>query len=208
MRDVCLRLAAVACCVWIAAVAVAAPSASAQPASPESGAVLYEADWAAYGVPPSLRRPSTTWRVENDALVGTGPWLVAMPTLPSVWDYVIETQLQRLGGPDGAFGIVLWELARDRYAVEFVDDEVQLVQYRGGLAGGILPFVVHARAAFDPGGELHRYHARVLGNEFAVLADDSLILSAEIPARTAAVAPPRLYAQTELRIRSFRIVAL
>jgi len=128
--------------------------------------------------------------------------------LPPTQDYVVETEIQRLGQPGGSFGIVLWEPWYDRYVVHFANGEAALVDNRGGIGGGIVPQIELARTPFDPGNELHLYRGEVQGNDLRLFVDGTLVLSATLGGRTTAFAPPGVYANTELLIRSFRILAL
>jgi hypothetical protein len=173
---------------------------------PDAGTVLFEADWSDLGSHVSLHS-RTGWQVINDSLVGTGS-MRPLQTHPPPQDYFVEAAIQRVGQPDGVFELILWEPWYDRYVAHFENGEVVLIDYRGGITGATVPQIELTRAPFDPGDALHVYRGEVQRNDLRLFVDGTLVVSQSFRGRNSSFAAPGVYSNTELRIHSFRMVAL
>jgi len=175
------------------------------PSPPEAGTMIFQANWsdsASYLVLYPLNR----WRLVGDSLVGSGKMQPILNPPPPPQDYAVEAEVQHVGQTPGVFELILWEPWYDRYVAHFESGEAILVDYRGGITR--VPQIELARVPFDPGDGLHLYRGEVQGNDLRLVVDGTLVLSHTFLGRNSAFAAPGVYSNTELRIRTFRVIAL
>lgn len=176
------------------------------PAQP--GTILYQADWSGglAGWPGAFGWSTLNGMLLNDgsypeSYAASGTKWIAAPYQPPVADYVVEADIQSLGGWCGGldFGIVV----RGGYIPGVVNcgNDVEIWTLgEGGPAGD--------RVQFSPGRDWHTYRIEAKGNNLRILVDGALVLQASDNRYLSPGSVGLWSGGDQLSVRTFKVIAL